>query len=138
MFSIDWADLQLNLPIPGASGPVLHSNVGGATSRGVEFELSARPSRLDLFGAVGLTRARFDDGTCPMGMDVSGNKIPNTPAFTTPFGAQYLTALSAGGRVFGRVDVATFGEFEYDEANTAAPGRLHAHELPRRLEGSRC
>jgi len=52
-------------------------------------------------------------------VDVSDNKIQNTPAYTASFGAQFSRALSTGGRLFGRADVACFGEFEYDEANTA-------------------
>ena len=119
VFSIDWDDLQLYLPIPGAPAQFYISNLGGATSRGVEFEVSGRPSDgVDLFGAVGLTRARFGSNTTSGGLDISDNKVPNTPAYTASFGAQLSRALGANGRVFGRVDVASFGAFEYDEANS--------------------
>ena len=119
VFSIDWDDLQLYLPIPGAPAQFYISNLGAATSRGVELELTGRPyDGVDVFGAVGFTRARFGDGTVLGGLDISDNKVPNTPAYTASFGAQISRALRVGGRVYGRADVACFGAFEYDEANT--------------------
>ena len=119
VFSINWDDMQLNLPIPGAPAQFFIDSVGTATSRGAEFELAARPyDGVDLFGVFGFTRARFGDGTTANGADVSLNTVPNTPAYTATFGAQISRALAAGGRVFGRAEVACFGAFEYDEANT--------------------
>jgi iron complex outermembrane receptor protein len=118
VFSIDWDDLQLYVPIPGAQAQFYISNVGAASSTGVEFEIAGRPyTDLDVFAAVGFTHARFAGGTASGGVDISDNKIPNTPGFTTSFGAQYARE-TLGGRAFGRIDVATTGGFEYDEANT--------------------
>ena len=118
-FVIDWSDLQLNLPL--GPGQFFISNVGSATSRGAEFEVSGRVSEgLDLFGGVGWTHARFDDGTSANGVDVSGLNIPNTPCFTALFGAQFTRDLNAGGHIFARADVAWTGKFYYDEANTAS------------------
>jgi iron complex outermembrane receptor protein len=119
VFSIDWDDLQLFVPIPGAPAQFYISNVGAATSRGVEFEVAGRPyDGVDVFGAVGFTHARFASGTSSGGIDISDNKVPNTPSFTTSFGVQYSREIPIGGRAFGRIDVATVGAFEYDEANT--------------------
>ncbi len=118
VFSINWDDLQLNLPIPGVAGQFYISNIGSATSRGAEFELMGRPhENVDLFGVFGFTHARFASGTTTEGVDVSDNKVPNTPAYTATFGAQVSRAMS-GGRVYGRAEVACFGAFEYNEANT--------------------
>jgi iron complex outermembrane receptor protein len=118
-FVIDWQDLQLNLPI--GPGQFYISNIGSATSRGVEIELASRVSNgVDLFGSVGWTHARFDDGTSAGGVDVAGRNIPNTPCFTANFGAQLSHDLNAGGRIYGRVDVGWTGKFYYDEANTAS------------------
>lgn len=118
VFAIDWDDLQLYLPIPGAPAQFYIGNLGSATSRGVEFEVAGRPyTGLDVFGAVGFTRARFADGTSSGGVDISDNKIPNTPGYTASFGVQ-VSRNAMSGRVFGRVDVASFGAFEYDETNT--------------------
>ena len=118
VFSIDWDDLQLNLPIPGAAGQFYISNIGSATSRGVEFELTGRPrDGIDLFGIFGFTRARFASGTASEGVDVSDNKVPNTPEYTATFGAQLSHAVR-GGRAYVRAEVASTGAFEYNEANT--------------------
>ena len=119
VFAIEWDDLQLNVPVPGAPGQFYISNVGNATSRGAEFEATAQVyNGVDVFGAVGFTRARFSDGTFANGVDVSDNLVPNTPSYTATFGAQITRELQAGGRVYGRAEVACFGAFEYDEANT--------------------
>ena len=118
MLALSRHDLQLYVPIPGAGPQFYISNVGAATSTGVEFEVGGRPYEdVDVFGAVGFTHARFADGTSSQGVDISDNKISNTPSFTTSFGAQYSREVP-GGRAFGRVDVATVGAFEYDDANT--------------------
>ena len=117
-FSIMWDDLQLNVPIPGAAAQFFIDNVGSATSRGVEVELAARPhASVEFFGGLGVTRARFDDGTSSEGIDVSNNKIPNTPAYTGVVGTMVSRDVR-GMRVWGRADVALTGAFEYNEANT--------------------
>ena len=118
LFFIDWNDLQLNVPNLTVPGQIYIANVGGASSKGFELEAQARPlAGVDVFGAFGYTNARFSDGTTALGVDVSDNKVPNTPEFTTSFGVQYGKALSAG-TVYGRADVGVYGSFRYDEANT--------------------
>jgi iron complex outermembrane receptor protein len=120
VFSIDWDDLQLFVPIPGGQAQFYIDNVGSASSTGVEFEVTGRPyAGLDVFAAVGFTHARFGSNTSSSGIDISDNKISNTPDFTTAFGVQYSREVPMGGRAYGRLDVATTGAFEYDEANTA-------------------
>jgi len=117
VFSISWDDLQLNLPIPGAPGQFYIFNVGSATSRGAELELTARPQAgVDVFAIVGVTRAHFGSGTSAGGVSVADKKVPNTPEHTITVGAQISRAL-AGGQAFGRAEVATFGAFKYDETN---------------------
>ena len=118
-FFIDWDDLQLNLPLGPAQFFI--ANVGSATSRGAEFEVGVRPyAGFDVFAAVGMTHARFDDGTAASGLDVSGKTIPNTPCFTSLFGVQFDRDLNTRGQVFGRAEVAWTGKFHYDELNTAS------------------
>jgi iron complex outermembrane receptor protein len=119
-FYIDWRDLQLNLPDPAVPAQFYIANVGGAASKGVELELSARPGRgLDLFGGFGYTHARFEQGTVLSGMNVSGNEIPNTPAYTATLGSQLSRAI-ARATVYGRMEVALHGAFHYDDANIAS------------------
>ena len=119
VFSIAWQDLQLNLPNPQVPGQFYISNVGRARSSGLEAELHARPrDGVDLFGALGYTHARFGDGTTSSGVAVGGNRIPNTPSYTTTIGAELSHALRAA-RVYGRAEAVFYGAFQYDDANTA-------------------
>jgi iron complex outermembrane receptor protein len=121
LFLIDWADLQLNIPNPQVPGQFYVSNVGGATSRGFEFELNARPAQgVDLFSAFGYTRARFSDGTVSSGVDVSGNALPFTPDYTFSVGAQLSHPMTSEVTLYGRGDAVAYGAFHYDDHNAAA------------------
>lgn len=122
VFSIDWTDLQTNLPIPGAFGQFYVANVGGARSTGVEFELAARPRQdVEFFTALGTTHARFDDGSTSGGADVSSKKLPFTPDYNLTFGAQ-VTRTAGEANIFGRGEVVVVGAFQYDDPNTAEQG----------------
>jgi iron complex outermembrane recepter protein len=120
VFSIDWDDLQLNLPILASPGQFYIANVGGARSRGIEFELQARPhAGVDVFGAFGYTRARFGAGSVSGGQSVADNRIPNTPEYTATLGAQLSRAVRPGILAYGRAETVFYGAFAYDEANLA-------------------
>ena len=120
VFRIDWDDLQLNLPNPLVPGQFYIANVGGARSRGVEFEVAARPrGGVDLFGAFGYTHGRFKGGTSPGGLSISGHKIPHTPDYTATLGAQLSRTISPAATLRGRAEVVVYGPFRYDEASTA-------------------
>jgi len=121
VFSIDWDDLQLNLPNQAVPGQFYIANIGGARSNGVELEVNARPySGVDLFGALGYTHGRFNDGSSSNGVNVSGNKLPSTPDYTATMGAQFSRVLSPAATLRGRAEVVFYGGFQYDDANTAA------------------
>ena len=120
VFSIDWTDLQLNLPNPQVPGQFFISNVGGARSSGVEAEVNGRArDGVDLFATFGYTHARFDDGTKSSGVPVGGNKIPNTPDYTASFGTQLSHPMSSTVRLYGRAEVVFYGAFKYDDLNQA-------------------
>jgi iron complex outermembrane receptor protein len=119
-FFIDWTDMQLNVPIPNGGGAFFISNVGAATSKGVEVELGLRPaSGIDLFGSLGLTRAEFGDGSLAMGISVDGNQVPGTPEYTALAGGQLTRQIVRSWAWFVRGEAAFYGSFQYDEANTA-------------------
>lgn len=121
VFVIDWSDLQLNLPNPQVPGQFYVANVGGASSRGVEVEINARPiDGIDVFSAFGYTRARFSDGTVLSGMDVSGNEVPFSPDYTWSFGAQLSRVLAPRVVLYGRGDLVAYGAFHYDDTNLEA------------------
>jgi iron complex outermembrane receptor protein len=119
-FHIDWDDMQLNLPDPAVPGQFFIANVGGARSRGVEIEVQARPTaQVRLFGAGGYTHARFSPGSLANGLDVSGRIVPNTPEYTATAGAEVTHTLRPQVTVYGRAEAVFYGDFAYDEANTA-------------------
>jgi len=119
VFFIDWNDMQLNVPNLAVPGQIYIANVGGASSKGVEFDLTARPAPgVDVFGSFGYTNATFSDGSTSVGLDVSGNEIPNTPDYTASFGAQYGRAINSATTAYGRADFVLSGAFKYDDANS--------------------
>jgi iron complex outermembrane recepter protein len=119
-FVINWDDMQLNVPIPQVPTQFFVANVGGARSAGVEVELNGRATRnLELFGVVGYTHGRFSDGSVSSGVDISGNDLPNTPDYTTTFGAEYRQQVAGNASLFGRGEVAIIGAFQYDPQNGA-------------------
>ncbi len=135
VFSIDWDDLQLNVPNPFVPGQFYIANVGGARSRGLELDLTARahPS-LDIFASFGYTSARFAAGTISGGVDVTDNKLPFTPDYTALVGAQFNRAVTSAVSLYARGEAVMYGAFAYDEANTA---RQDAYSLANFRAGAR-
>jgi iron complex outermembrane recepter protein len=120
VFYIDWDDLQLNIPNPAVPAQFYISNVGGAVSKGVEFELGTRAAPgIDLFTSVGYTHARFAEGSISSGVNVEGNKIPNTPEYTASAGIQYSRVVRSA-TIVGRADAAFYGSFQYNDQNSLA------------------
>ena len=118
VFRIDWEDMQLNLPNLLAPGEFYIANVGGATSSGVEVELTARVHpNVDVFGSLGYTKAQFKDDSIAFGLPVGGNTIPNTPDYTAALGIQVSRELLQGTSLYGRAEATFSGAFEYDELN---------------------
>jgi iron complex outermembrane receptor protein len=118
VFYIDWEDLQLNVPDPFVPAQFYIANVGGASSKGVEFELAARAlPGFDVLASIGYTNAEFGAGAFSSGFDVEGNTIPNTPDYTMTFGGQYTHSFGAA-TVQARADAVFYGAFEYDDLNT--------------------
>jgi len=123
VFRIDWDDLQLNLPDPVVPAQFFIANVGGAESQGVEMELRARVQPgVDVFSAIGYTRARFSEGSVSSGVNVEGNRVPNTPDYTAMFGTQLSRPLGADFTLFGGADITFVGAFKYDDLNMAEQG----------------
>ena len=119
-FYIDWSDLQVNVPNALVPGQFFIDNAAGASSKGVEFELHAQPNpNLDFFGGTGFTHARFGSGSVSNGVKVSGNKLANAPAYTADFGIQYSRPLRDGLALTARAEAIRYGNYQYDDANTA-------------------
>ena len=135
-FHIDWSDMQLNVPNPQVPAQFYIANVSSAASTGGELELNARAHEgVDLFASVGLTRARFGDNSFSSGADVSGNRLPSTPDFTTTLGAQLSHPLSSALSLYGRAEATFYGGFDYDDMNTAGQDAYSLANLRAGLKG---
>ena len=51
------------------------------------------------------------------GVDVEGNKIPNTPDYTVSAGAQYSHVVGPA-TIVGRADAVFYGAFQYNDQNS--------------------
>jgi iron complex outermembrane receptor protein len=115
VFWIDWTDLQTNVP---NQGEFYIANIGGASSSGVEVEVNARVHPgVDVFGSVGYTHARFDEGSTSSGASVGGNTIPNMPDYTGTIGVQLSHDVRQGWSLYGRAEGVFTGAFLYDDFN---------------------
>ena len=120
VFTIDWTDLQLNLPDVNVPGQFYISNVGSARSTGFEAEVNGRVrDGVDLFATAGYTHARFGAGTTSSGVSVADNTVPNTPDYTASFGAQLSRAITPAITLYGRGEAVFYGGFKYDDMNLA-------------------
>jgi iron complex outermembrane receptor protein len=135
-FHIEWSDLQVNVPNPFVPGQFFIGNAAGATSSGLEFELHARPDRgVDLFGGAGFTHARFSEGSVSSGVNVSGRTLANAPSYTADFGVQYSRPLREGLSLVARAEALCYGDYQYDDANTAGQGAYTLTNLRAGLRG---
>ena len=134
VFSIEWDDLQLNVPNPFVPGQFYISNVGGARSSGVEFDLTARPHpSIDLFASFGYTHARFarrhHGGRRRRRPTTSCPSPPTTPACS----ARSSRARSRSAvTLYGRGEVVMYGRVRVRRSQHRAAGRLQPGQLPRR------
>jgi iron complex outermembrane receptor protein len=119
VFYINWDDLQLNVPNQFVPGQFYISNVGRARSRGVEADFLARlAAQVDVFATIGITSARFADGTMAGGVNVGDNEIPYTPDYTATLGGQWTRGITSAISGFVRAELAMTGAFSYDESNS--------------------
>ena len=86
-FLIKWDDMQVEIPMGGSIYRVM--NAGKATSRGFEAEFTARPARgWEVTAGAGMVQSIFDEYNYG-GDDLSGNRVPNVPGFSTNLGTTY-------------------------------------------------
>jgi len=119
-YRINWDDMQLNVPTPGAPAQFYIANVGHATSTGFELAMNARPSSgLDFYGTFGTTDATFGTGSFSGGVDVSGNELPLAPGYTASLGLKLSAGIGRSLGAYGRADVVFYGAYHYDDQNRA-------------------
>lgn len=114
LFWIDWEDQQVELQY-FPTGAVTQ-NAGTSTSRGVEVELSWKPTdTIMLEGGFGYNDAHFVEYLDPVAnADYGGNRPANAPQYTYNLGARY----NITQETYVRADWLYTGDFYYDNANT--------------------
>jgi iron complex outermembrane recepter protein len=124
LFYIDWKNLQLNQQIPYSGGQYYIGNAGAANSKGLEVETRFFPfSWWELFGTVGTTHARFlgkskaYNANLGDNQPVGGNALPYAPTFDANMGTQISWAPSRRLSLYLRIQVAVYGDFQYDASN---------------------
>jgi iron complex outermembrane receptor protein len=138
MFHIDWRDIQLAVPNPAVPAQFYISNTGQAGSSGVEVEVVGRPALgVDLFASLGTTSAGFTEGTRSAGVEVDGNRLPDTPRFTANAGGQLSRAVTENASLFVRGDVTVYGKRFYDEFNAASQDAYSLVNLQFGVRGAR-
>jgi iron complex outermembrane receptor protein len=138
IFRIDWHDIQLTVPNPAVPAQFFISNTGEARSAGIELEVAARPyAGVDIFGSVGSSAARFNEGTTSAGIPVADNRLPDTPRYTGHAGAQVLRPLTGEVSLFVRGDVTVYGKRYYDEFNLESQDTYSLTNLQVGLRGGR-
>lgn len=86
-FYIDWSDIQTLNVVPICNFGFVE-NAGGATSQGVEWELTALPAdNLELSFSGSYTEAEFEE-TPSLGVQ-EGDRLPGAPRLTLNVSAQY-------------------------------------------------
>ena len=113
LFYIDWKNVQVSSTVIGldSHGAIINyagiSNAASASSKGVEFELVAAPTRqIELGANLGYMDAKFDkftDAQTDYGqVDLSGKPLPKAPKWTISSYAQYSVPLSSNVSAFLR------------------------------------
>ena len=128
LFDYDFSDMQVQAVNPNNFGTTQLSNAGEADIRGAELESSillAEGLQLD----VGLSwlDTEFVEFVKPNGVDLSGNKLPNSPEFTANIGVGYDREVDGVGRLFSRVDYYYSDEKFFTDFNDAA--KQESYEL---------
>lgn len=85
-YYIDWSDIQITIVQGGIVG---RGNAPGATVRGAELTLTARPTNgVSLTGAFGFTNARMSEDA-PTLRARANERLPSVPRFTGALNADY-------------------------------------------------
>lgn len=119
-YRIDWTDMQLTMPTPGAPAQFYIANVGNAKSSGFELTAHAKPTGyINAFATVGTIDATFGTGSTSGGVDVAGNQLPLAPDYTASAGIVLSAVVGNRLALVGGADVVLLGSYHYDEQNLA-------------------
>jgi iron complex outermembrane recepter protein len=141
-FFIKWNDVQVQTSVYVNENGSVHSYAGisnnaNASSRGLEFQMQARPIEpLQLGLSAGYTDAHFDTfagavtdyGT----VDLSGQPLPLAPRWTIGTNAQYDFALTPDWKAFVRSEW-NYASSSYTNVNGVTAANLEGLEFPFKL-----
>ena len=122
LFYMDIKDVHTYQILPPNS--YITKNGGDAVSKGFEIEALYRvSSEIDISGSFGLSKTKLKnhkvlDRTIMQDVDVSGNKIQNTPAYTAALGISYTHPSG----IYTRADLKSNGSLYFDEQNRQKQG----------------
>jgi iron complex outermembrane receptor protein len=102
VFDVEWSDIQLIAAVDGLYGA---ANGGKARSRGVEGGAGYAPARgLHLSANLAYTDARLTQDTPASVNGHAGDRLPESPFFSSTLGASYERPLSSAVVGFGGLD----------------------------------
>ncbi|MEE4453268.1 TonB-dependent receptor [Novosphingobium resinovorum] len=117
LFRIDWTDQQITQIV--STGESRTTNAGKSRSQGVEFEAVAFPiPGLELSGRLGFIKAEYDRYIDASGVDLSGNRMVNTPSMTAGASLQYRTPIGGEAVLVTRWDYERVGSHYFDAGNS--------------------
>ncbi|MBP8233541.1 MAG: TonB-dependent receptor [Rhizorhabdus sp.] len=134
-FVSKYKDLQQNTTIPGGptGNQTITSNVGSATIKGIEADLTARPTDgLRLTATVGILDSKFKNFVVgnvspvtglPIPFDYSGNNLIYAPKFSGSLGAEY-TVPTSFGKVVGNVGLRHISPYDQQISLGGTTGNL--------------
>ena len=95
-FLANWKDVQISYQPPGGGGVVLIGNVGQASSKGIEGDMTLRPMQgLSLSAGASFIDAKLDEPFVLYGQITApaGQKLPLTPKFKSNLVGRYECCL---------------------------------------------
>ncbi|WP_205739244.1 TonB-dependent receptor [Halocella sp. SP3-1] len=111
LYYMDISDMQVTEAV--SQNESYLTNAAEATSKGVEFDMTARVSRnLTLMVGYGYNDIKFDNFKDALG-NYKGNRNPYAPEHTFNIGAQYRNF----NGFYARTDLIGYGEMYFDKAN---------------------
>lgn len=134
-FVSKYKDLQQNTTITGGptGNQTITSNVGSATIKGIEADLTARPTDgLRLTATVGILDSKFKNFVVgnvspvtglPIPFDYSGNNLIYAPKFSGSLGAEY-TVPTSFGKVVGNVGLRHISPYDQQISLGGTTGNL--------------
>ncbi|MFZ5704306.1 MAG: TonB-dependent receptor [Pseudomonadota bacterium] len=134
-FVSKYKDLQQNTTIPGGptGNQTITSNVGSATIKGIEADLTARPTDgLRLTATVGILDSKFKNfvvgnvspvSGLPIPFDYSRNNLIYAPKFSGSLGAEY-TVPTSFGKVVSNVGLRHISPYDQQISLGAISGNL--------------